>query len=164
MGVFTSQTRLASLMMEAARLGSVGSVAILFEVSGGVPRLSLLETAYLTPFWDEASGELLRVEERFLVRGRELAAQGYPISEDLLGAQFWWQRVWTAMDCAVSVPCPVGTSGGSRDESRSVRHGLGFVPIVWIRNLAGPSGRDPEGECTFERAIDTVIEADYLLS
>ncbi|GBD57480.1 phage portal protein [Gluconobacter wancherniae] len=164
MQAFASQTRLASLMMEVARLGSVGSVAILFEVSASVPRLSILETAYLTPFWDEASGELLRVEERFVVLGRELAAQGYPISEDMLAARFWWERVWTSMDCAVCVPWPVGMEGGQRDESRSVRHELGFVPVVWIRNLAGPHGLDPDGECTFERAIDTVIEADYLLS
>ncbi|MFT8522056.1 portal protein [Gluconobacter oxydans] len=164
LSTFASQTRLASLLMEAARLGSVGSVAILFEVSAGVPKLSVLETAYLTPFWDDATGELLRVEERFLVRGRELAAQGYPIADELLGAQFWWQRIWTPLDCAVSVPWLVGMDGGVRDESRSVRHGLGFVPIVWTRNLVGPYGRDPEGECTFERAIDTVIEADYLLS
>lgn len=164
MGVFASQTRLASLMMEAATVGSIGSVAVLFEVSAGVPKLSVLDTAYLTPFWDDVSGELLRVEERFLVRGRDLAVQGYAIGEDLLGAQFWWQRIWTPMDCAVSVPWLVGMEGGVRDESRSVRHGLGFVPIVWIRNLGGRQGQDPEGECTFERAIDTVIEADYLLS
>nr|WP_294915933.1 phage portal protein [uncultured Neokomagataea sp.] len=164
MGMFASQTRLASLMMEAATLGSVGSVAMLFEVSAGVPRLSVLDTAYLTPFWDDASGELLRVEERFLVYGRDLAAQGYPIAQDLLGAQFWWQRIWTPMDCIVSVPWMVGMDGGARDERRSVHHGLGFVPIVWMRNLGMHSGRDPEGECTFERAIDTVIEADYLLS
>lgn len=164
MGIFASQTRLASLMMEAATLGSVGSVAILFEVSGGVPCLSVLETAYLTPYWDRSSGELLRVEERFVVEGRALSAQGYSIAEDLLGAQFWWQRIWTPMDCIVSVPWMVGMNGGARDERRSVHHGLGFVPIVWIRNLGSIYGREPEGECTFERAIDTVIEADYLLS
>ena len=122
MSTFASQTRLASLLMEAARLGSVGSVAILFEVSAGVPKLSVLETAYLTPFWDDATGELLRVEERFLVRGRDLAAQGYPIAGELLGAQFWWQRVWTPVDCAVSVPWLVGMDGGVRDEKIGRAH------------------------------------------
>jgi len=38
------------------------------------------------------------------------------------------------------------------------------VTIGWIRILARAHGDDPDGECTFERAIDTVIEADYLLS
>jgi hypothetical protein len=40
---------------------------------------------------------------------------------------------------------------------------LGFVPMVWIKNLEG--GDDIDGAATFpEEAIDTQIEADYLLS
>ena len=40
---------------------------------------------------------------------------------------------------------------------------LGFVPMVWIRNL--PSGTDDvDGECTFEAAISTIMEMDYQLS
>lgn len=65
LGTFASQTRLASLLMEAARLGSVGSVAILFEVSAGVPKLSVLETAYLTPFWDDATGNCFGLKNGF---------------------------------------------------------------------------------------------------
>jgi hypothetical protein len=41
-------------------------------------------------------------------------------------------------------------------------HGLGFVPMVWIKNL--PGGTDPDGWCTFRPAIETVIETDYQLS
>jgi len=43
-----------------------------------------------------------------------------------------------------------------------VRHGLGFVPLVWIRNLPGGDGVD--GACTFRPAIETAIEIDYQLS
>ncbi|AOX20604.1 phage portal protein [Kozakia baliensis] len=165
LSVLTQELGLPALMTEAAVRGSVGSVAILFEVSEARPRLSILDTAYLTPRWDERDGELREVVERYVVSGRDLAAQGYAIADDLLGAQFWWRRVWTRNDCAVFAPLPVGGEGiGARDDERSVRHGLGFVPIVWIRNLASAHGDDPDGECTFERAIDTVIEADYLLS
>ncbi len=49
-----------------------------------------------------------------------------------------------------------------RDDERSVTHGLGFVPIVWIRNLPGGDGID--GSCTFRAAIETSIEIDYQLS
>ena len=49
-----------------------------------------------------------------------------------------------------------------RDNARSVTHGLGFVPIVWIRNLPGGDGID--GACTFRAAIETNIEIDYQLS
>ena len=48
------------------------------------------------------------------------------------------------------------------DTGRSVRHGLGFVPLVWIRNL--PGGVAPDGACTFRSAVETGIEIDYQLS
>jgi hypothetical protein len=48
------------------------------------------------------------------------------------------------------------------DQARTVRHGLGFVPIVWIRNL--PGGYDIDGGCTFRSAVETNIEIDYQLS
>jgi hypothetical protein len=48
------------------------------------------------------------------------------------------------------------------DEGRSVHHGLGFVPLVWIRNL--PGGDAIDGACTFRAAIETGIEIDYQLS
>jgi len=52
------------------------------------------------------------------------------------------------------------------DLNRTVSHGLGFVPVVWIRNLPGYSSTgDPnDGMCTFRAAIDTQIEIDYQLS
>ncbi len=43
-----------------------------------------------------------------------------------------------------------------------MRHGLGFVPIVWVRNL--PGGDDIDGACTFRPAVETGIEIDYQLS
>ncbi|WP_306415918.1 hypothetical protein [Komagataeibacter nataicola] len=48
------------------------------------------------------------------------------------------------------------------DAARTTQHGLSFVPWIWMANLAQPGVVD--GPCTFERAIDTVIECDYLLS
>jgi hypothetical protein len=48
------------------------------------------------------------------------------------------------------------------DGARTVRHGLGFVPLVWIRNL--PGGDCMDGGCTFRAAIETGIEIDYQLS
>lgn len=161
---FANCVGLGQLFNQAAIQGSVGSVAILAEVAENVPRLTLLDTAFLTPHWGADNGELTEVCERYTVKGRDLAAQGYAIAEDGMTVDYWWQRTWTSKDCEILTPWPVtDEKQGTRDESRSVRHGLGFVPIVWIRNLGGNPG-DPDGECTFERAIDTVIEADYLLS
>ena len=52
------------------------------------------------------------------------------------------------------------------DEAHSVVHNLGFVPVVWIRNLPGLSstGDPADGACTFRAAIETQIEIDYQLS
>ncbi len=44
----------------------------------------------------------------------------------------------------------------------AVTHRLGFVPMVWIRNL--PGGDKIDGVCTFEAAISTVMEMDYQFS
>jgi len=72
-----------------------------------------------------------------------------------------------------------------KDTSRSVRHALGFVPWVWVRNLPGdlrlvvtdkPTSlgasqpatamqfSDFDGCCTFAAAIDAMVEIDYQLS
>ncbi len=42
------------------------------------------------------------------------------------------------------------------DDSRAVRHGLRFVPIVWVRNLPGRD--DIDGGCTVRPAVETGIE------
>ena len=50
-----------------------------------------------------------------------------------------------------------------RDAERSVAHNLGFVPIIWIRNL--PGGDAIDGASTMpNEAVDTNIEIDYQLS
>lgn len=161
---FARDVGLASLMTEAAIRGAVGSVAVLFEVAHHVPRLSILNAAYLTPRWDTQTGILLEVVERYQVVGHVLAEQGHVIPSDMLDAHFWWKRVWDVASCTVFVPTPFGEEPVVSDTLRSVHHGLGFVPIVWTRNLGTTGVGEPDGECTFERAIDTVIEADYLLS
>ncbi|CAI9121037.1 phage portal protein [Brytella acorum] len=161
---FARDVGLPSLMTEGAIRGAVGSVAILFEVAHHVPRLSILNTAYLTPRWDTQTGILLEVVERYQVIGHVLAEQGHVITSDMLEAHFWWKRVWDVDSCTVFVPTPLGEEPSVPDTLRSIHHGLGFVPIVWTRNLSTTGMGEPDGECTFERAIDTVIEADYLLS
>ena len=65
------------------------------------------------------------------------------------------------------MPLPVGsTFEADIDEARSVQHGLGFVPMVWIRNLPGQSstGDIVDGACTFRAGIETQIEIEYQLS
>ncbi len=158
-----AEARLNEVMIDAALRGSVGSVAILFRVLKGRVFFSVLESLYLTPVWSvTAPDTLTRVVEKYKVRGVDLAAQGY---EDVdAEAYYWFQRIWDAQSEEWYLPWDVNDPLGQpvKDESRSVAHGLGFVPLVWIKNLPGGEGAD--GGCTFKAAIDTNIEIDYQLS
>jgi hypothetical protein len=161
------ETRLNEVMTDAALRGSVGSVAMLMRVLRGRVFFDVLETAYLAPVWDaEAPDTLESITEKYKVSGRLLAAQGYAIADP--GADYWFMRRWDAQSEAWFLPWPVSSAEGVAqiDEVRSIRHGLGFVPIVWIRNLPGPSatGDGIDGACTFRAAIETSIEIDYQLS
>lgn len=161
---FAREACLPAIMAHAATRGSVGSVALLVEAHDRALTVQVLDTAYLTPEW-AANGTLQRVTERYEVKGRDLAAQGYAIDKTAMEVRYWYQRAWTANDIEVMQPHRIEDGAQPvKDEGRSHWHGLGFVPIVWIRNLAPPTTHDIDGPCTFERAIDTVIEVDYLLS
>ncbi len=155
------------VMIDAATRGSVGSVAILLRVLHGRIFLDVLDTQYLTPTWDpEAPDRLLSVRERYKARGRVLRGQGFDIREDELEADHWFAREWTPTDEIWYAPLPVDPdvprAAPLIDAARSVRHALGFVPMVWIRNL--PGGEAPDGWCTFRCAIEAQIEIDYQLS
>lgn len=93
--------------------------------------------------------------------GADLVAAGYEVSD--VQAEYWFMRQWDAEAETWFVPQAVGVAGPAVvDAARSVRHGLGFVPLVWIKNL--PGGVAPDGACTFRAAVETGIEIDYQLS
>jgi hypothetical protein len=159
-------TRLNEVMTDAALRGSIGSVAILLRVLDGRPFLTTMDTVNLTPLWrPEAPDTLASVIERYKLPGRALIAAGYVGLDPT--ATYWFSRRWD--DQAETWFVPQLTSDFSPavpDAERSVVHGLGFVPMVWIRNLPGSSWtQDPaDGACTFRAAIETSIEIDYQLS
>ena len=158
------ETALNETMLLAATRGSVGSVAILFRLVDARPFFDVLSTAYLTPEWArDDSRRLVRVTERFKVGGAALNAQGYSLDPR---GKYWFKRVWDESSEKWFLPLSVDTTSlqDSHDPERSVEHGLGFVPIVWVRNLPGGAANGVDGACTFASAIDTVVETDYLLS
>lgn len=167
------ESRLNEIMLEAATRGAVGSVALLMRVLKGRVFWNVMETPFLTPFWNpEAPDELLRVREQYKVRGAALAAKGYRVREP--AQDYWFAREWDANAETWFMPWPVrgGNEGRDGDEppgiidrspGRTIEHRLGFVPVVWIRNL--PGGDETDGACTFPReAIEDQIEIDYQLS
>jgi hypothetical protein len=163
-------SKLNAVMIEAATRGSVGSVCIFMRVLKARVFFDVMKTAYLTPTWQKDAPEALEsVTERYKLKGSELKAGGYTIAEDDLGAEFWFQRVWdTAAENWYLPQTKADADAGNAprlDKKRTVRHNLGFVPMVWIKNLPIDGEDDIDGAATFPHAaIDTQIEADYLLS
>ena len=167
LGDVVRDSALNAVMLEAARTGSVGSVAVWLRVLRGRVFFAVLDTRFLQPEWDpQEPDRLLRVSERYKVAGRVLLSRGYDECEPQ--SLYWFERQWDADSETWFAPQRVGGPPCEKlpDLSRSVRHGPGFVPIVWIRNLpGGPGGSEgPDGSCTFQCAIETTIEIDYQLS
>ncbi|RFB80003.1 phage portal protein [Methylovirgula sp. 4M-Z18] len=156
--------QLNALMLEAATRGSVGSVVIWVRVLGNRLFFEALPTTYLTPIFEPDVPDTLReVREQYKVKGAALRAQGYAIAEDDAQEDFWFCRTWDATSETWYLPDPVGGNGTRQiDAARTTRHNLGFVPMIWVRNLPGGEGVD--GACTFAPAIETVLEIDYQLS
>lgn len=159
-------TKLILTMTEAATLGSVGSVVILFSVHNGHPCFEVKSTQYLTPIFDIRNPyQLAKLREERKIQGRVLQSMGYVIKDpDLV---YWFVREWDEMSETLYVPYTQSQREDKEfkpvvDEQNSRTHNLGFVPAVWIKNL--PCGDDIDGQCTFEEAIDTNIELDYQLS
>jgi hypothetical protein len=172
------ETKLAQFMHEAAMRGSIGSIALLMKVLKGRIFFEVMDTDYLTPEYDpEEPDTLLSVKEKYKVKGSSLAAN-YAIDNDDMERDFWFQRVWdkSAENWFLPVPVNSSTAGSTPfktvvsdapkepelDKKRTVTHKLGFVPMVWVKNLPGSLGID--GCSTFRPAIDTQIELEYLLS
>lgn len=157
-------TKLNAVMLEAARTGSVGSVCVWVRVLKARLFFETLNTKYLTPTFDpNAPDTLAKVREQYKTTGAALRDLGYEIPDDSLKTKYWFTREWDSTAETWFLPRKVGEQGGDViDTTRTVKHSLGFVPMIWILNL--PGGNKIDGRCTFKPAIETAIEADYQLS
>ncbi|MFC6519740.1 hypothetical protein ACFQAT_08090 [Undibacterium arcticum] len=160
------ETGLNRVMIDAATRGAVGSVVIMLRVMANRVFFDVMPTAYLTPDWElQAPDTLKAVTERRKVKGAVLKGMGYPIADADVSLDFWFQRQWDSLAEIWFVPQRTDDKEKvpAIDVERSTSHNLGFVPMVWVKNL--PGGDAIDGEPTFPgEAVDTQIEADYLLS
>lgn len=163
--------RLNERMIEAATMGAVGSVAVLLRVLKGRVFVEVMNTQFLTPVFDpEAPDTLKTVRQQYKVKGRDFAAIGVSVEDE--DADYWFICDWTEAQEVYYLPHPVEEDDKPLriDARRTKDHKLGFVPIVWVKNLpgrlnvAGMQGADFDGYCTFSEAIDTMVEIVYQLS
>ena len=105
----SKETRLNLTMTEAAMRGAIGSVAILMRVLRGRVFFDILDTTYLTAEWDPQEPDtLIRVTERYKVRGVHLALNGYEVTDR--GIDYWFTRRWDIDSETWFVPYPAGSS------------------------------------------------------
>lgn len=158
-------------MISAATRGSVGSVALLMRVLDNRVFIDVMETPYLVPTWKKTAPDTLTmVREQYKVKGDALRDAGYEIKDEELSADFWFRREWTEQQEIYYTPWKVRGDDAAttpvvpkQDAARTINHALGFVPVIWIRNL--PGGDEIDGKPTFpDEAVDTQIEIDYQLS
>jgi hypothetical protein len=143
--------------------------------------LKVWRAKFCTPQFDDFCN-LTSLKIHYQVLGQQLIAQG--ILADVEGEairpdqQYWFIRVYGTQDEQTLIPPKIDdwnpvTGWKRRDDpkfsdrpiggDKSVSHGLGFVPGVWIRNLPG-SDDAIDGKGTWEAAKGIKIEIDYLLS
>ncbi len=160
------ETHLNMTMTDAAIRGSIGSIALLMRVLKGRVFVDVLDTTYLKPTWDPSAPDtLLQVDEQYKTSGATLNQNGYKVADP--DQQYWFARRWDTQRETWYQPSPVGQDNPFViDEERTVSHGIGAVPIVWIRNLPGASetGSNKDGACTFSAAMHSQVEIDYQLS
>lgn len=165
---FIKESNLFIIMQDAMFWGSLGSSAIhLFVSKNNRCHFKVYCTQFLTPKWQADEPDTLEsITEKYIVKGAELLEMDYNIPADKVNHDYWFQRIWDANNETWYLPWPVnaipGDPGPRIDTKRSVTHSLGFVPWVWLKNLKG--GDTIDGASTFQGAIKTVIEIDYLIS
>ena len=164
----TRKFDLRSVMIDAARKGSVGSVVVLIKILSGKFYFESIHSIHCTPIFNrENPSELIKLIEKKKVDGDSLRSQGYTVKKDDLKIDFYLQREWTQTQEIYYQPYKVEDEEKENfspveDKDRTATHDFGFVPAVWIKNLPKSTGID--GHSTFEDLLDINIEIDYLLS
>lgn len=159
---------LESIMLAAARMGAVGSVAIEAVIVDQELCVNLYSTKFLTPSWNSKNPKLLdRVVQQYKVTAEELNNSGLYRTKFEDG-QYWFKSVWDTEAYTAYIPwnvCEDDDFLPKVDAELTTEHRLGIVPIVWIKNLISlcPTSVDGAPTCSLG-AISIATELDYQLS
>lgn len=160
---FCDATRLWSRFIAARRFGGgMGSAGVGFKFVEGRPHVEVHDPRWCeVEYSDEDNGELSRFEKRYMYPSetRDRA------TGQLIQGWFWYRRVIDAETDTVwsKVPAEDGEEPvWSKFAAKSVRHGLGFVPVVWIKNTDDPG--EVDGTPDAQGIYDLVQAMDSLSS
>jgi hypothetical protein len=160
---------LQELMILASTIGAVGSVCIFVRVYEGVLNFEARSTKNLTPVFDKKYPRRLeKLSERYKVKGNVLLQNGYTATQiKKPSGVYWFEREWDDVNETYYLPylCNDKDAKKKVDAKRSSGHGLGFVPVLWIKNLPNVKADSVDGACTFPPSvIDSQVEFDYQMS
>lgn len=162
----TNHCHLKYSMLNAAKIGSVGSVCLLIKVLEEKFYFEVLGTADMQPYFNPMRpDELVRIVQRKKVDGATLLSQGYDIDKDDLKKKYFIQREWNTLEEIYYIPWKCEENEDhvpKKDSQRTTMHNFGFVPACWIKNT--PKSHNIDGECSFGAILETCITIDYQLS
>jgi hypothetical protein len=152
---------------KAARMGSVGSVAVIFKIIERKLYHEVLNAKDCTPYFHPIiPNEVVKIRQQFQIKGQDLVPYGYSGLEPT--TMYWYTRDFDERSEVEYFPIKVADATKaadlnlSRNDLRSFNHDLGFLPGVWIKNLESEDKID--GESTFEAVINFQHQLDYQLS
>jgi hypothetical protein len=153
---------------KAARMGAVGTVAVIFKILDGKVYHEVLNAKYCTPVFNPKNPtDVIKITEQKRVMGVELQACGYPDADP--DDKYFYRRVFTETEEIEYFPIKVSEVSGElnglrwkKNDDRSFEHNLGFLPGVWIKNLESEDKLD--GTATFDQLLTFQTEIDYQLS
>lgn len=187
MNKFIHQGDLDQQMMQTIQWGSVGSACMSFKLIKNVDQDVVLVTEVhrtrdLWPIFD-ATKELISLRIAYEVYGTHFIQMG--VTKDVEGEnikndlEYWFIRdldrqkethyqpmrapAWSPSIPEASLPEKAKLEPFEKGHALApFTHGLGFVPAQWFLNLSG--GNFPEGACTYELALNSLVEYDYVMS
>lgn len=159
----TDKTNLAGTMLDAAYWGSLGSVAVLFSIVNGKVLYEVWNAKYCKPIFAE-DRELLSLTIFCVTDGWELEASGFEVPQEFINDKFFYIKKYTTTEEIIYEPvrCEDYDPKDTLKPQTEIKHDLGFVPGVWIRNY--PISQGIDADSTFCDILNIVVEIDYQLS
>lgn len=179
---FAKTSRLFPKMQSARDIGgSIGAVAVGIRALDGEPRIELFDPRFTKQIWADREAMVLRaIDIRYKIPVSVLTGRGggretvYYWERRLISdtADLHYKPVWVTkrvgdiLDNGVEVQAnPTGREpdwGALIDEEKSVRHDLGFCPVIWIQNL--PKHTTEYGYSDVDGLYEQAMDIDQLRS
>jgi hypothetical protein len=158
---FADATSLWTQMSQARTYGgAMGAVAVGFEFKNGKPFVQVHDPRWVFPtFSDRSDYTLSRIEKRFQYPVQERDEEG-----EWKEVLYWYRRVIDEETDSIwdKVRATPGEPEWDVEEHRTVNHGLGFCPVVWIQNRIVEDATDGDPDCF--GVYETIEAMDRLYS